>query len=79
MEVTVKLFATLREHLPPGSNGRSCLIELEDNSNVADIIKLLNIPTRPNKIIMVNSIHADEDTVLIDNDAVAIFPPLAGG
>ncbi|MBW1973208.1 MAG: MoaD/ThiS family protein [Deltaproteobacteria bacterium] len=79
MEITVKLFATLRKYLPEGSDRFSCHLQLDSDVKVLDVIKKLGIPEDMPKIILINGIHAKIDQKLKNGDLVAIFPPVAGG
>ena len=79
MDITLKLFANLRELLPAGSQGGECALEVKPGSRVDSIIRLLKIPEDMKLIILLNSRHADQDTVLKHGDVLAVFPPLAGG
>jgi molybdopterin converting factor small subunit len=79
MKVTVKLFATLRDFLPSGSDGYEAELEVEEGAMVKDVIETLRIPADTRLIIFINSVHADEKTILHEGDVLAMFPPLAGG
>ena len=79
MEIEVKLFATLRDYLPKGSDRFSCKLEMEGRARVKDILSKLKIPDEISKIILVNGIHGKNDQVLKGGDVVSIFPPVAGG
>jgi molybdopterin converting factor small subunit len=73
--VMIKLFADLREFGPD---------KVEENltkrSNINNIFEKYEIPKEKNTIILVNRKPCyDRNSVLKDGDAVAIFPPLAGG
>jgi len=74
MNVTVKLFATLR-------NGRFDIKTREFNpdSTVRDVIREIDVPEEEVALIFLNSRHANLDTVLADGDIVALFPPIGGG
>ena len=79
MEIEVKLFATLRDYLPKGSDRFSCNMEVEGSTRVQDILSRLKIPEEMPKIILINGIHGKKDQVLKDGDVLSIFPPVAGG
>jgi molybdopterin converting factor small subunit len=79
MKITVRLFAMLRDHLPPGSEGCEAKVEVGEGASVKTVIGLLKIPSDTRLIIFINSVHADETTVLHNGDLIAMFPPLAGG
>jgi sulfur-carrier protein len=77
--VEVRLFATFREYLPPGSNTFSCTKEFTGATIVADVITDLRLPREIPKIILINGKHSDEQQILHDGDVLSIFPPIAGG
>ena len=79
MEIEVKLFATLRDYLPRGSDRFSCKLKIDGRPRVQDIISKLKIPDDIPKIILVNGVHGKNDQTLREGDVVSIFPPVAGG
>jgi molybdopterin converting factor small subunit len=81
MNIIVKLFATLREYLPSGSDKYSCTMDVKDGSTVAKIVEQLKIPKEIPLIILVNGIQHQEKEkkVLQEGDVLSIFPPIAGG
>ena len=79
MEIEVKLFATLRDYLPKGSDRFSCKLVIEGRARVKDIVAKLKIPDDIPKIILVNGVHGKNDQALKEGDVVSIFPPVAGG
>jgi sulfur carrier protein len=79
MEIEVKLFATLRDYLPKGSGRFSCKMEVDDQTQVRQILTRLNIPEEMPKIILVNGVHGKKEQVLKEGDVLSIFPPVAGG
>jgi molybdopterin converting factor small subunit len=74
MNITIKLFATLRQ-------GRFKVAEQEypTGTAVIDIIDKLSIPHKELGIIFLNGKHTELDTVLNEQDVLAIFPPVGGG
>ena len=79
MEIEVKLFATLRDYLPKGSDRFSCKMNIDGPTRIQDILSKLKIPEEMPKIILVNGVHGKNDQVLKEGDVVSIFPPVAGG
>ncbi len=79
MKIEVKLFATLRDYLPKGSDRFSCKMEIDGHTRVQDILSKLRIPDEMPKIILVNGIHGKMDQVLREGDVLSVFPPVAGG
>lgn len=74
MEVTVKLFATLRQ-------GRFDIrtSELPPGATVGDVIEMLGLSAKEVTLIFVNGVHGAFGTQLRDGDTVALFPPVGGG
>ena len=74
MQVTVKLFATLRD-----GRFKEEMTELKDNGRVIDVIEKYHLPMEEVAICMVNGRDADTEHVLQNGDTVALFPPVGGG
>lgn len=74
MKITVKLFANLRIN-----NEKSILMDFPEGTTPKDIIERLNIPLKDVSIIMINGRRKELDTIISENDTVAIFPPVGGG
>jgi sulfur-carrier protein len=79
MKAEIRLFASFRDFLPPGSGPYSFTTSFEDRKTVDDIIKELKLPDDIPRIIIVNGLHSEPDRVLEDGDVISLFPPLAGG
>jgi len=76
MQVTVKLFAILRELAGWSERG----LELPDGSSVADVWPALQLGAEPPGLAYArNREYADRDTHLADGDEVAVLPPVSGG
>ena len=73
--ITLKLFATLRSYIPPQADH----FAIAPGTTVADVIRDLNIPEKDAKLIFINSVRKDRDTLLKDGDRLGIFPPVGGG
>ena len=73
--ITVKLFATLRSYTPPEADR----FAIAPGTTVLDIVHALNIPEKYAKLIFINNIRKELDTVLQDGDRLGIFPPVGGG
>lgn len=74
MQVTVKLFATLRQ-------GRF-KVETRDypeGKTIREIIEELAIPEEELALILVNGRDAELEQPLRDGDTLALFPPVGGG
>jgi sulfur carrier protein len=74
MQVTVKLFATLRQ-------GRFDIetLDLPPETKIIDVVQRLGIPEREVTLIFVNGLHREFLSELHDGDTLAMFPPVGGG
>lgn len=79
MNVTIKLFATLRKYLPQDSTNGGCELSLPEETTVKDVLKRLGVPEDIKLVLLLNSRHAGYDTVLSEGDVLSVFPPIAGG
>jgi molybdopterin converting factor small subunit len=52
---------------------------VEEHTSVAAVLKALHVPDDLPRIVLINGLHAAEDSRLTDGDVVSIFPPLIGG
>jgi molybdopterin synthase sulfur carrier subunit len=80
MKIELRLFASLRKQLPPGSPRGKCTLDLPEGSTIGDVLVRMNIPRASAQMILVNGDHdRDFGRVLHDGDVLSIFPPVAGG
>ena len=75
MTIDLRLFATLQQFEPPAAH----TYQLELETPVRTLVKQLGIPEMKAKLIFINGVKGDLDTVLKDGDRVGIFPPVGGG
>ena len=76
MEVTVRLFAMLRER----AGAREVTLDLPDGARVRDAIAALEGVADGLPVVMaVNREYAPEDAVLDPGDELALIPPVSGG
>jgi molybdopterin converting factor small subunit len=80
MRIELKLFASLRQKLPPGSPRGRCELDLPEGSTLSDLLERMDIPRASAQMVLING---DQDRnfarVLAADDVVSIFPPVAGG
>jgi molybdopterin converting factor small subunit len=79
MKVQLKLFATFRPYLPPGTQGNSTMVEIPAGERVRDLLARFDVPEKESMMLLVNGRGAGLDQALEDNDVVAVFPAMAGG
>jgi MoaE-MoaD fusion protein len=76
MEVTVRLFAMLRER----AGAREVTLSLPDGARVSDALAELGSIAEGLPLVMaVNREYADENQVLDSGDELALIPPVSGG
>jgi sulfur-carrier protein len=77
--VEVRLFATLAPFLPPGSKDGLARVDVPDGASIAEVIRLLGIPSGLDRVLLLNGVEAEPEYPLSAGDIIDIFPPLAGG
>src|SRR3954471_10547567 len=76
VEVTVKLFAVLRER----AGASEVTLDLPEGSRVRDAIEsLADVAAGVPVVMAVNRGYANEDVVLWEADELALVPPVSGG
>ena len=79
MKVHVKLIATYREHLPPGSEGNIATVDVPSGSTIVDVLTPFGIPLDDSSVIVLNGLTVDLNTPLAEGDTIAAFSAIAGG
>lgn len=79
MKVEVHLTATLRAYLPAGTAGDSVVLDVPDGATVDQVVHSLRIPSKLDRLTVVNGRDAAPDQPLAEGDVLSLFPPLAGG
>ena len=84
MKITLKLFASLSIRLPAEARSSHCLqLDLDPGTTVLDVIHLMGLQSGECAIVLVDGVWvATGDRaakVLEDGQALAIWPPVAGG
>ncbi len=79
IQIEVRLFAYLRDLLPPESRGVK-KIEMNDCLTIDNLMDEVGIAEKEIMIVMINGIRKlDYNESLKNGDRVAIFPPVGGG
>lgn len=76
MNITLKLFAQYRENLFKVKE-----LELKEGTTAKDVMDMYGISNHklPLGVLMINSRHKDEETVLKNGDILSLFPKVGGG
>lgn len=76
MNIHLKLYGSLRDHLPESDHGQTTL-ELEEGSMAGDVIPLLHLPQAVH--FAVNDETAGHSTLLQPDDNLSVFGVMSGG
>ncbi len=84
MRITLKLYATLTDYLPPTARSNNqMMVEAERDATIATLIAPLNLPPKQVHLVLVNGVYippAERATRnFAEGDVLAIWPPIAGG
>ena len=79
MALKIPLSSTLRRHHPGYDPSTGIDLDLDKPVTVAQLCKLLNIPSDHIKVVMVDGRSQSMDFVLKGHERVGLFPPVGGG
>jgi sulfur carrier protein ThiS len=88
VQITFKLFAMLSDHLPQEVDGvrregNAIRLEVAEGTTVQQLIDRFNLPPKLVHLVLVDGAYvapADRASRLLkDGEALAIWPPIAGG
>jgi sulfur carrier protein ThiS len=83
MQITVKLYASLTDYLPAGAAQNKIEVDVAEATTVGAIVHSLNLPPKLVHLVLVNGHYiapaARAGHALRAGDALAIWPPVAGG
>ncbi|MSR13482.1 MAG: MoaD/ThiS family protein [Gammaproteobacteria bacterium] len=83
MKLHLKLYATLAEYLPPGAVSNVAEIDIPESTTPYQVLDLHRVPRARAHLVLVNGVYIPptrrDEALLKDGDALAIWPPVAGG
>lgn len=83
MQITLKLYASLDKYLPAGAVKNVIDITVDEGATVMDVIQSLKLPHEYCHLVLVEGVYvapSERDTrPLAEGEALAIWPPVAGG
>lgn len=83
MTITFKLFAMLAKYLPRDAVGHAVEIDVPDGASPHAVLALFGVPRTACQLLLVNGhfvVPSERDSYrLKENDALAAWPPIAGG
>ncbi|MBE0621015.1 MAG: MoaD/ThiS family protein [Burkholderiales bacterium] len=84
MKVTLKLYATLSDHLPDDARKSNAFeLELDEGTTPAQVIEKHNLPLKLCHLVLIDGVFVPPGErakrSLADGETLAIWPPIAGG
>lgn len=83
MNITLKLFATLSDYLPNKTGSNQVTVNVREGATVGAIVEEYKLPPKLVHLVLVNGVYVHPQdrttTALKEGDALAIWPPIAGG
>lgn len=83
MKVELKLYASLSRFLPNGAVDHKVMLDVADDTTPSQLIDALKLPRESCFLVLVNGIFLPpeerESRPMHEGDALAIWPPIAGG
>ncbi len=83
MKVTLKLYASLGQYLPDHAVRNEAEIEIAVGATLVDVLKSHGVPLEHCHLVLVNGVYIAPSEragkVLSEADALAVWPPVAGG
>jgi molybdopterin converting factor small subunit len=83
MEITLKLFASLSDYLPKGSDKQVARFEIIEGETAYSVLDRCNVPRDAVHLVLLNGIYMQPDerdqSALKEGDTLAVWPAVAGG
>lgn len=84
MRIVFKLFASLTDYLPAqGRDGNVIELDLPDDTTITQVVERFSLPEKMVHLVLLNGTYIAPgeraDHRLQAGDALAIWPPIAGG
>jgi len=83
VKVEVKLYASLGKYLPEGAKANVISVDVADGTTPMDIINDWGVPSESCHLVLINGNYIEPSLrashALQEGDALAIWPPVAGG
>jgi molybdopterin converting factor small subunit len=83
VKITLKLYANLSRYLPPGAQDNAIDLDVPEGTTVGQLLEKYSIPRAEAHLVLVNGVYrnstTEADSPVAAGDAVAMWPPVAGG
>jgi sulfur carrier protein ThiS len=84
MNITLKLFATLTDYLPPEAKYTNFVVlDIAPETTISQLVEQHRLPPKQVHLVLVNGSYIAPEQranqTLAEGDVLAIWPPIAGG
>jgi len=84
MKITLKLFASLTDYLPPESKYTNIVaLDIAPETTIGQLVEQYRLPEKLVHLVLVNGSYVAPEKrptqTLNEGDVLAIWPPIAGG
>lgn len=84
MKITLKLFATLTDYLPPESRYTNVVeLDVAPDVTIPQLVEQYRLPPKLVHLVLINGTYIAPEKrsiqSLVEGDVLAIWPPIAGG
>ena len=83
MKIQLKLYASLGQYLPTEAKKNEIEVEVQNHTTVGDLLQKYKVPDEMCHLVLVNGkfVSPGDRSMLSlnDGDALAVWPPVAGG
>jgi thiamine biosynthesis protein ThiS len=83
MKLRIKLYAMLGVYLPDNAHKNEADLVVDDSTTITDVLASLKVPEEECHLVLVNGVFIAPserpDHQLTEGDALAVWPPVAGG
>jgi molybdopterin converting factor small subunit len=83
MQVSLKLYASLGAYLPDGAEKNVAKLDIADGTTIRQLLDHYNVPPQACHLVLLNGLFQPPavrgNVKLKAGDALAVWPPVAGG
>ncbi|TKB26809.1 sulfur carrier protein ThiS [Desulfopila sp. IMCC35006] len=79
MKIRLKLYGTLPAHYPGLYPDSGLIVDISENTTVADLVERVKLPQEHVAIVAINGMLAKAEDVLPEGAEIKFFQPLNGG
>jgi sulfur carrier protein ThiS len=82
MKLTFKLYASLTEYLPAGSEGYQIVLQVPEGTTPIQLLERHGVPIARIHLVLRNGVFVppgERDNALEEGDELAVWPAVAGG